>query len=134
MDNNEEISTNQAGQSFWQKARLVLAKIGEVLEVIVNLLYKLRKVFMAAPVVYYAIKLACYNSVNLPKVVGINLQSNGAFAQTLTRQMAVMGPLGVTAACLLLMFLSRKAMYPWAISIFSLAIPILLLLSNRYPA
>ena len=32
------------------------------------------------------------------------------------------------------MFLSRKAMYPWAISIFSLAIPILLLLSNRYPA
>ena len=30
MDNNEEISTNQAGQSFWQKARLVLAKIGEV--------------------------------------------------------------------------------------------------------
>lgn len=134
MDNNEEISTNQTGQSFWQKARLVLAKIGEVLEVIVNLLYKLRKVFMAAPVVYYAIKLARYNSVNLPTVVGINLQSNGAFAQTLTRQMAVMGPLGITAACLLLMFLSRKAMYPWAVSIFSLAIPILLLLSNRYPA
>lgn len=134
MDNNEEIFTNQAGQSFWQKAMLVLAKIGGVLEVIVNLLYKLRKVFMAAPVVYYAVKLARYNSVNLPQVVGINLQSNGAFAQTLTRQMAVMGPLGVTAACLLLMFLSRKAMYPWAVSIFSLAIPILLLLSNRYPA
>lgn len=134
MDNNEEISMNQAGQSFWQKAMLVLAKIGGVLEVIVNLLYKLRKVFMAAPVVYYAVKLARYNSVNLPQVVGINLQSNGAFAQTLTRQMAVMGPLGVTAACLLLMFLSRKAMYPWVVSIFSLAIPILLLLSNRYPA
>ena len=134
MDNNEEISTNHAGQSFRQKAGQVLARIGEVLEVIVNLLYKLRKVFMAAPVVYYAIKLARYNSVNLPKVVGINLQSNGAFAQTLTRQMAVMGPLGITAVCLLLMFLSRKAMYPWAISIFSLAIPILLLLSNRYPA
>ena len=134
MDNNEEISMNQAGQSFWQKAMLVLAKIGGVLEVIVNLLYKLRKVFMAAPVVYYAVKLARYNSVNLPQVVGISLQSNGAFAQTLTRQMAVMGPLGVTAACLLLMFLSRKAMYPWAVSIFSLAIPIILLLSNRYPA
>ena len=134
MDNNEEISTNHAGQSFRQTAGQVLARIGEVLEVIVNLLYKLRKVFMAAPVVYYAIKFARYNSVNLPKVVGINLQSNGAFAQTLTRQMAVMGPLGITAVCLLLMFLSRKAMYPWAISIFSLAIPILLLLSNRYPA
>lgn len=134
MDNHEELSANQAGQSIWQKVKMISGKAGEVLGVIVNLLYKLRKVFMAAPVVYYAIKLARYNSVNLPKIVGINLQANGAFAQTITRQMAVMGPLGVTAACLLLMFLSRKAMYPWAISIFSLALPLLLLLSNRYPA
>ena len=134
MDNHEELSTNQAGRNTWQKVKMVSGKAGEVLGVIVNLLYKLRKVFMAAPVVYYAIKLARYNSVNLPKVVGINLQANGAFAQTITRQLAVMGPLGVTAACLLLMFLSRKAMYPWAISIFSLALPLLLLLTNRYPA
>ena len=134
MDKHEEHSTNQAGRNTWQKVKMVSGKAGEVLGVIVNLLYKLRKVFMAAPVVYYAIKLARYNSVNLPKVVGINLQANGAFAQTITRQLAVMGPLGVTAACLLLMFLSRKAMYPWAISIFSLALPLLLLLSNRYPA
>ncbi len=134
MDNHEELSTNQSGRNTWQKVKMVSGKAGEVLGVIVNLLYKLRKVFMAAPVVYYAIKLARYNSVNLPKVVGINLQANGAFAQTITRQLAVMGPLGVTAACLLLMFLSRKAMYPWAISIFSLALPLLLLLSNRYPA
>lgn len=134
MDNHEELSANQTGQSTWQKVKMILGKAGEVLGVIVNLLYKLRKVFMAAPVVYYAIKLARYNSVNLPKIVGINLQANGAFAETITRQMAVMGPLGVTAACLLLMFLSRKAMYPWAISIFSLALPLLLLLSNRYPA
>ena len=47
--------------------------------------------------------------------------------------LAVMGPLGLTAACLLLMFCSRKAMYPWAISIFTLALPVLLLLSNVYP-
>lgn len=134
MDQNEEVSTNQAGAGFWPKAKQILAKIGEVLEVIVNLVYKLRKVFMAVPVVYYAIRLARYNAANLPSVVGINLQANGAFAQTLTRQMAVMGPLGITAACLVLMFLSRKSIYPWAVSIFSLAIPILLLLSNRYPA
>ena len=134
MDSHEELSTNQAGRNTWQKVKMVSGKAGEVLGVIVNLLYKLRKVFMAAPVVYYAIKITRYNSVNLPKVVGINLQANGAFAQTITRQLAVMGPLGVTAACLLLMFLSRKAMYPWAISIFSLALPLLLLLSNRYPA
>ena len=45
-----------------------------------------------------------------------------------------MGPLGLTAACLLLMFCSRKAMYPWAISIFTLALPVLLLVSNVYPS
>ena len=134
MDNREEISADQAAVGSWQKIKQIVAKIGEVIEVTVNLVYKLRKVFMAAPVVYYAIKLARYNAANLPAVVGINLQASGAFAQTLTRQMAVMGPLGITAACLVLMFLSRKGMYPWAVSVFSLTIPILLLLSNRYPA
>ena len=32
------------------------------------------------------------------------------------------------------MFCSRKAMYPWAISIFTLALPVLLLVSNVYPS
>ena len=66
--------------------------------------------------------------------MGINLQSTGEFAQTISRQLAVTGPLGLTAACLLLMFCSRKALYPWAISIFTLALPIVILVSNLYPA
>jgi hypothetical protein len=66
--------------------------------------------------------------------VGINLQSSGAFERMVTRDIAVMGPLGLTAACLLLMFCSRKAMYPWAISVFTLALPILILFTNIYPA
>ena len=45
-----------------------------------------------------------------------------------------MGPLALTLACLFLMFCSRKALYPWAISVFTLALPILLLVSNLYPA
>ena len=52
----------------------------------------------------------------------------------ISRDMAVLGPLGLTVACLLLMFCSRKAMYPWAISIFTLVLPLLLLISNLYPA
>jgi len=46
----------------------------------------------------------------------------------------VMGPLALTGACLFLMFCSRKATYAWSISIFTLALPILLLVSNLYPA
>ena len=89
---------------------------------------------MAAPVVYYALKLAAYNSTHLPEQVGIDLQATGEFAQTISREFAVMGPLGLTMACLLLMFCSRKAMYSWAISIFTLTLPLLLLISNTYPS
>lgn len=117
-----------------QKAKAVLKKTDYVISIIVNVLYKLRKVFMAAPVVYYAVKLALYNDEHLPSVVGVNLQANGVFGELLSHELAVMGPLAVTGVCLVLMFLSRKSMYAWAISIFSLALPIVLLLSNRYPA
>ena len=35
---------------------------------------------------------------------------------------------------LVLMLFSRKALYPWAVSIFTLILPVLLLVSNLYPA
>ena len=89
---------------------------------------------MAVPVVYWALKLAAYNREHLPEQVGINLQSSGAFEQMVSRDVAVLGPLGLTAACLLLMLCSRKAMYPWAISIFTLVLPLLVLFTNLYPA
>lgn len=112
----------------------VYAKIKYVIGVIVKVLYHLRKVVMAAPVVYYALKLAAYNGEHLPEEVGLNLQATGEFAEVISREIAVMGPLALTAACLVMMFFSRKAMYPWAVSIFTLALPLLLLVSNLYPA
>lgn len=120
--------------SGFDKFKAVIAKINSVINLIGTWLFRLRKFVMAAPVVYYALKLASYNMEHLPEQVGINLQSTGEFAQTISRQLAVTGPLGLTAACLLLMFCSRKAMYPWAVSVFTLALPVLLLLSNAYPA
>ena len=116
------------------KVKTVTAKANRVINTIGVWLYRLRKIIMAVPVVYYALKLASYNMEHLPEEVGINLQSTGEFAQTVSRNMAVMGPLVLTATCLVLMFCSRKAMYSWAISIFTLALPLLLLFSNVYPA
>ena len=109
-------------------------KFKKIVGYVVMLLYRLRKVFLAIPVVYLALKLAVYNLNHLPEQVGVNLQSSGAFANMISRQVAVMTPLGVTAACLVLMFASRKALYPWAVSLFTLLLPILLLVSNLYPA
>ena len=109
-------------------------KVKRVIGIIVMCLYRLRKVVLAAPVVYYALKLANYNSKHLPEYVGINLQTNGAFADIISRNTAVMGPLLVTAVCLVLMFFSKKALPTWAISVFSLVLPLLILVTNLYPA
>lgn len=124
---NQESASTQAG------IRTGVAKVNQWINLVGLWLFRLRKFVLAAPVVYYALHLAAYNAKNLPPQVGLNLQSSGEFALTISRQLAVMGPLGLTAGCLVLMFLSRKAMYPWAVSVFTLALPLLLLLSNVYP-
>ena len=108
-------------------------KVWNVMRMIGNLIYRLRKIIMSIPVVYYAIVFGVYNAKYLPERVGLVLQSNGEFVQTVSRSLAVMGPLGVTAACLLLMFCSRRTLYPWLISIMSLLLPMLILLLNNYP-
>ena len=93
----------------FEKFKTVMSKINSVINLIGVWLFRLRKFIMAAPVIYAAIRLASYNGQHLPEQVGLDLQSTGEFAMTVSRQLAVMGPLGLTAACLLLMFCSRKA-------------------------
>lgn len=121
-------------QEGLQSTGSVYSKIKHVVGILVMCIYRLRAVFLAIPVAYYALKLAAYNSDHLPEEVGLNLLSTGEFAIMISRELAVMGPLAVTAACLVLMFTSRRALYPWAVSIFTLILPVLLLVSNLYPA
>lgn len=111
----------------------VWKKICNVIGLIVTWIYRLRGALLSIPVVYAAVQLAMYNMEHLPMIVGINLQASGAFADTITREFAVLGPLGVTGACVLFTLCSRKVIYPWAISVLTLILPVLLLLSNRYP-
>ena len=119
--------------TFFEKTKSVCDKFGSVIGSICSWIYKLRKLIMAAPVVYLAIRIAIANSNRLPEAVGMNLQSSGEFAMMVTRNYAVFGPLLVTGFCLLLMFCSRKTLFPWIISIFSLVLPYLIYLTNLYP-
>lgn len=105
-----------------------------IVGIIVTWCYRLRKVVLAAPVVYFALRLAAYNTVNLPLSVGLLLQSTGEFSMHISRYTAVVAPLALTGGCLAMMFLSKKALYAWAVSVFTLAVPILLVISNNYPA
>lgn len=116
-----------------EKVDEFFAPVGRVFGVIGKWLYRLRKVFMAIPVFYGMVRLAGYNSEHLPDSVGILLQETGEYAYMMSRQQAVFGPMVVTVACLLLMFFSRRSLYPWIISIFSLVLPLLILVTNLYP-
>ena len=121
-------------KNAYGKVHTVFGRIGEVIGLICTWIFRLRRVFMAIPVVYLAIRIAIANMERLPEYVGLNLQSSGEFAMTVTRSYAVYGPLCVTAFCLLLMFCSRKTLFPWIISIFSLVLPYLIYLTNLYTA
>ena len=95
--------------------------------------YKLRSVVLAIPVAGLAAILALYNFFALPNLVGFHLMPSGEYAFLVGKLLAVMGPLAVTAVCLLLMFCSKKVLYPWLISLFSLILPILILITNTFP-
>ena len=124
----------QTTKDIWGIVSSVFKKIEEVIGVIFRCIFKLRKIFMAIPVVYLAVGIARTNMERLPEAVGLNLQSTGEFAWMVTREYAVYGPLGITAFCLLLMFFSRKMVFPWVISIFTLVLPYLIYFINIYPA
>jgi hypothetical protein len=94
---------------------------------------RLHSVVLSVPVAICAIILAIYIDNNLPARVGINIQANGEYAQTVSRSVAVLGPLAVTAVCLLMVFCSRKVLYPWLISLFSLLLPLLIYITNTFP-
>lgn len=114
------------------KLRPGMQATGRVFSVIGMWIFRLRKVLLSIPVLVAAIYLAVQNMKLLPEQVGINLLSTGDFAQTISRSAAVVGPLGLTALCLLLMVISRKTIYPWLISIFTLVLPVLIRLTNVY--
>lgn len=119
-------------KTAYGKVSTVCGRIGDVIGLICKWIFRLRKVIMAIPVVYLAIRIAVANMDRLPEYVGLNLQSSGEFAMMVTRSYAVFGPLAVTAFCLLLMFFSRKTLFPWIISIFTLVLPYLIYLTNLY--
>ena len=125
----------------WAKTkptRSIIAKvfsvIGKVIKGIFQWIYRLRSLFLAVPVALVALRLAAFNREHLPEMVGIDLQASGQYTYLLDRETVIFWPLVVTGGCLALMILSRRTVYPWIISIFSLVIPILIYVTNIFPA
>ena len=101
-------------------------------------IFKLRSLFMAIPVIFAAIIIAIHNSTHLPEKIAVYFPT--VFANDMVVKMteldrgtAVSIPLLITGACLALMCCSRRTIYPWIISIFSLVLPLFFLFVGMYP-
>lgn len=126
-------ASGQKGEAL-QKTKAAFEKTGRVFNVIGKVLYHMRKLLLAVPVVWLAVRMYGEAMEKLPQTVGLLLQESGDYAYLLERETAAMGCMAVTAACLLMMFCSRRTLYPWLISLFSLVLPILLIVTNIFPA
>jgi len=116
-----------------QGTALVLKNIGQVLTLTTKWAYKLRSVLLAIPVAVLAVALALRNMQQLPTQVGINILATGEFQWMISREMAAIAPLAVTGVCILLMFCSKKVLYPWLISLFTLVLPLVIWFTNVFP-
>ena len=131
---SENSAVAEKWNAFRDKVSPVTHKIESVFGFIFKWMFRLRKIVMAAPVAWFAVQFALDNAQRLPEMVGFNLQSNGQYAMLISRNYAVWGTVGVTAFCLLLMFCSRKTVFPWVVSIFTLVLPYLIWIVNLFPA
>ena len=117
-------------QNGYWRMRKTMEPVDNVLATIGKVFYHLRKIFMAIPVVLIAMKVFAYANEKLPQDVGILLLEDGTYKYMLGRADTVNVCMALTGACLVLMFLSRKIVYPWIISLFSLVLPLFLVFSN----
>jgi hypothetical protein len=120
--------------------------IGRVFSLLGKYVFKLRGIFMAIPVAVIAVISAMINMERLPDtleyaMLGIDFDATQTLfgpvvmnVEQISREMAVMGPLTLTAICLLFTVFSKRTLFPWIISIFTLLIPTLLYLTTQYPA
>ena len=139
MNQMEQLKTKITGllekvAPYLEKAGAIWQKVKKIWAVAWPWIWRGRKILLAIPVVYYGLYFARLNWNVLPEQVGLSLQTTGEYAKYITREMAVYGPMGITGACLAMMFLSRKTVYPWMICMFSMLLPVLILITNIFPA
>lgn len=119
----------RTGKDIWKKTKAFVRGFIDVMA----MTYGMRSLVMAVPVVLGSVWLALVNTIRLPSEVGLLMQTNGQFQFVVEKGIAVILPLTLTALCLMLMFTSKKVLFPWLISMLSLVLPIVIWISNCFP-
>ena len=127
---------NTSGSSKKRENTLAKGENGfiRVMKAIWHYIYMFRAVIISLPVLAVAIWQAFVNASRLPEMVGINLLATGEYATIIPRTTAVLIPLLVTVGCILLTCFSKRILFPWLISAFTLVLPWLIWITNIYPA
>ena len=97
-------------------------------------IYRFRGVILAVTVLILAIVVAVLGLTHLPDTVGLNLQSDGSFSMMVPKAIAVMLPFLITLVSLFFLVISKRVLYPWLISLFTLALPVVIYITNVFPA
>lgn len=97
-----------------------------------KMLYKLRGVFLSLPIAVVAVFMALNSLRILPEQVGFFVQADGQFQYFVSRDLAILVPAAVTLICIVITSLSKKVIYPWLISLFSLVLPLILWFTNAF--
>lgn len=109
----------------------------EKLRAAAKVVYKFRSLFMAIPVVACSINLALVSAAKLPAKLMLSIPAVQERELVLKlvemdKTTAIFVPVLITAVCLLLMFCSRRQLFPWLISIFSLILPVTLIVAGMF--
>ena len=130
----ENMKFEQAPKSGSGKFGDALHSIGRFFKRNWRWAFELRKIIMAIPVVVLMLTLADQCRKRLPETVGLKLLEDRSFEQMMSREGAISLTMVITVGCLVMMFFSRKTIYPWLISLMSLLLPLLLIVINTFPA
>ena len=84
---------------------------------------QLRSVALSIPVAVIAVILAINNAATLTAGLSIGAGEN---VITIGRSVLIMGPLALTALSILMTLFSKKVVYPWLISLFTLLLPLVI--------
>lgn len=106
----------------WKNVKKITAKI-----------FHYRAVFLALIVVACSLTMAAVSMLLLPAQVGIDLQIDGSYTFMLPKLLAVLFPVLITLISLVFVLISKRTLYPWLISLFTLALPAVILLTNIFP-
>jgi hypothetical protein len=132
--NKEAKSTNKQVPAKKNRKEQSGKKAPTTLSKVWRYVWMCRGVIISLPVLVVAICQAFRNASRLPETVGLNIQATGVYAMTVARPTAVVLPLLITLACIVMTCLTKRNLFPWLISVFSLVLPVLIWFINIYPA